>query len=293
MSYADGSDPAAASNAAGAAEFALVFVHTDETEGDDRPNLELPGKQDQLIEAVASANKRTIVVLDTGGPVLMPWADHVAGIIEAWYPGQEDGNAIAAILYGDVNPSAKLPLTFPRTASAIPTASKEQWPGVGGRSIYSEALNVGYRWYDATSTQPLFPFGFGLSYTTFRLNHLVVEPAKLELNSGAVTRKVLVKLDVTNTGKRKGAEVVQVYVGQPSANGEPPHQLRAFAKVQLEPGQTRPVSLSLDERSFSTFDTSQHHWISPDGTYEILVGTSSRDLSLHGSVIIEHAGSSQ
>ncbi|MFZ0745346.1 MAG: glycoside hydrolase family 3 C-terminal domain-containing protein [Terracidiphilus sp.] len=293
VSYADGSDLSAASKAAEAAQIALVFVHTDETEGRDRPNLELPGNQDHLIEAVAAANKHTIVVLDTGGPVLMPWADQVAGIIEAWYPGQEDGNAIAAILYGDVNPSAKLPLTFPRTAAEIPTASKEQWPGIGGRSIYSEALNVGYRWYDATNTQPLFPFGFGLSYTTFRLSHLAVEPAKLELSSNGAPRKVLVKVDVTNTGKRKGAEVVQVYVGQPPANGEPPHELRAFAKVQLDPGETRPVSLELNDRSFSIFDPSQHHWISPPGTYEILVGTSSRDLPLHRSVTVEHVGTSR
>ena len=293
VSYADGSDLAVAGKMAGAAQVAIVFVHTNETEGEDRPNLELPENQDQLIAAVAAANKRTIVVLDTGGPVLMPWVADVDSIIEAWYPGQEDGNAIAAILYGDVDPSAKLPLTFPRSATEIPTAHKEQWPGVGGRSLYSERLNVGYRWYDATNTQPLFPFGFGLSYTTFQLSHVVVEPATLEWKSGAAPGKVLVKLDVTNTGKRIGAEVVQAYVGQPTANGEPPHELRAFAKVQLQPGETKSVSLVLDERSFSIFDPSQHQWISPNGTYEILVGTSSRDLPLHSRVIIGHAGQSR
>jgi beta-glucosidase len=286
VSYADGSDLAAASKMAGDAQIAIVFVHTDETEGDDRPNLELPGNQDQLITAVAGANQRTIVVLDTGGPVLMPWVNEVSGVIEAWYPGQEDGNAIAAILYGDVNPAAKLPLSFPRAANEIPTSQKEQWPGVGGHSLYSEHLNVGYRWYDATNTQPLFPFGFGLSYTTFRLSHLAVEPAKLELKSGEVTGKVLVRVEVTNTGNRKGAEVVQAYVGQPAANNEPPHQLRAFAKVQLEPGETKPVSLTLDERSFSGFDPSQHRWVSPQGTYEIFIGTSSRDLPLHSRITI-------
>ena len=293
VSYADGSDLAVAGKMAGAAQVAIVFVHTNETEGEDRPNLELPENQDQLIAAVAAANKRTIVVLDTGGPVLMPWVADVDSIIEAWYPGQEDGNAIAAILYGDVDPSAKLPLTFPRSATEIPTAHKEQWPGVGGRSLYSERLNVGYRWYDTTNTQPLFPFGFGLSYTTFQLSHVVVEPATLEWKSGAAPGKVLVKLDVTNTGKRIGAEVVQAYVGQPTANGEPPHELRAFAKVQLQPGETKSVSLVLDERSFSIFDPSQHQWISPNGTYEILVGTSSRDLPLHSRVIIGHAGQSR
>jgi beta-glucosidase len=287
VSYADGSSLTTAAKTAADAQIAIVFVHTNETEGEDRPNLDLPGEQDQLIEAVARANKQTIVVLDTGGPVLMPWADQVAGIIEAWYPGQEDGNAIAAILFGDVNPSAKLPLTFPRTAAEIPTASKEQWPGVGGRSIYSEGLRVGYRWYDATNTEPLFPFGFGLSYTTFRVSHLTVAPAQLDMSGGKTDRKVLVKADVTNTGKRKGAEVVQVYVGQPAANGEPPHQLRAFAKVTLEPGETKPVRLELDQRSFSIFDTARHHWVVPNGIYQIFVGTSSRDLPLHSSITVE------
>ncbi len=284
--YADGSDLNAAAKTARAAEVAIVFVHTDETEGDDRPNLKLPGAQDQLIAAVAAVNKKTIVVLDTGGPVLMPWIDAVAGVIEAWYPGQEDGNAIAAVLYGDVNPSAKLPLSFPRSAAEIPTAQLEQWPGVNGLSTYSEKLNVGYRWYDATNTQPLFPFGFGLSYTTFKLSNLVVAPAKLDTQSGLARGRVRVKLNVTNTGSREGAEVVQVYVGQPAKNGEPPHQLRVFAKVQLKAGETKPVSLLLDDRAFSIFDASLHHWITPDGSYEVFAGTSSRDLTLHARIAI-------
>jgi beta-glucosidase len=286
VSYADGSDLSKAAATARSADVAIVFVHTDETEGKDRPDLKLPGNQDQLIAAVAAAGKKTIVVLDTGGPVLMPWIDSVAGVTEAWYPGQEDGNAIAAVLYGDVNPSAKLPLTFPRTASAIPTSQQGQWPGINGLSTYSEKLDVGYRWYDATHTQPLFPFGFGLSYTTFRVSHLLVSPTTLSSASDLARKNISVTVDVTNTGKREGAEVVQVYVEQPSANGEPPHQLRAFAKVELKPGETKPVSLTLDRRSFSVYDASAHRWISPDGTYGILAGTSSRDLPLHASITI-------
>jgi beta-glucosidase len=264
---------------------AIVFVHTDETEGNDRPNLKLPGDQDKLVEEVARANPRTIVVLDTGGPVLMPWADQVAGIVEAWYPGQEDGNAIAAVLFGDVNPSAKLPLTFPRTATEIPTAEKEQWPGVGGRSLYTEKLNVGNRWYEKTNTQPLFPFGFGLSYTTFRVSHLVVEPTTLSKDDPSHF-KIQVTLDVTNTGKRQGAEVVQIYVGHPEANGEPPHQLRAFSKVRLEPEETKSVSVALGCNSFATFESSEHQWKIREGNYEILAGTSSRDLPLKGNVSV-------
>jgi beta-glucosidase len=284
ITCSSGSDLAAASRAATEARVAVVFVLTDETEGSDRPDLKLPSNQDQLIAAVAAANPRTIVVLDTGGPVLMPWIDKVAGVIEAWYPGQEDGNAIASILYGDVNPAAKLPLTFPRTASAIPTSSEQQWPGVDGRSVYSEKLNVGYRWYDTTNTEPLFPFGFGLSYTTFRLDTLSVTPKTL--HSGSSWKDVTVKVSVTNTGKRAGAEVVQVYVQQPAANGEPPHQLHAFGKVNLAPGETKPLTLSLDERSFSLYDVASRNWKTPVGKYTVLVGTSSRDLPLESTITI-------
>jgi beta-glucosidase len=293
VTYADGSDLNQAAKTAGAADAAVVFVHTDETEDRDRPNLELPGNQDQLISTVAAANKRTIVVLDTGGPVLMPWIGRITGLIEAWYPGQEDGNAIAAILYGDVDPSGRLPLTFPRSATDIATASEEQWPGVNGQSKYSEKLNVGYRWYDATNTEPLFPFGFGLSYTTFRVSGLAVarsdSSSSGSAGSGPASKGVSVKLKVANTGKRDGAEVVQVYVGQPSGNGEPPHQLRAFAKVQLKAGEVKTVSLVLDERSFSIYDSAGQRWISPDGTYEILVGTSSRDLPLREHIRIKNS----
>jgi beta-glucosidase len=284
VSYADGSDLNAAAAAARKAQVAIVFVNTDETEGDDRPNLELPHNQDQLVAAVAEANPNTIVVLDTGGPVLMPWVEKVRGVVEAWYPGQEDGNAIAAVLFGDVNPAGKLPLTFPRSAEKIPTASREQWPGVNGDSTYSEKLEVGYRWYDANHEQPLFPFGYGLSYTAFKLSHLSVTPRRL---GGNFSRTVQAAVDVTNTGKRAGAEVVQIYVEQPAQNQEPPHQLRAFAKVMLQPGQTRRVSLALDSRSFSIFDTTKNAWTTPVGTYRILAGTSSRDLPLAAVMTVE------
>jgi beta-glucosidase len=284
VAYEDGSDLAKAASAARAAKVAIVFASARTSEGSDRANLELPDNQDQLISAVAAANPNTIVVLNTGGPVLMPWIDQVRGLLEAWYPGQEDGNAIAAILYGDVNPAAKLPLTFPRAADSIPTASPQQWPGVQGLSTYSEKLNVGYRWYDATGTSPLFPFGYGLSYTTFAVSQLTVTPDRLsgpELSSG---KSIQIGVDVTNTGKVDGAEVVQVYVGQPAGNGEPPRQLRAFAKASLKPGETRRVTLELSGRSFSIYDETAHQWRSPEGAYRIMVGTSSRNLPLNGAI---------
>jgi beta-glucosidase len=238
-----------------------------------------------MIATIAAANPRTIVVLDTGGPVLMPWIDKVGGVIEAWYPGQEDGNAIAAILYGDVNPSGRLPLTFPRSAAATPTSSQQRWPGIDGRSEYSEKLEVGYRWYDATHTDPLFPFGFGLSYTTFHLSGLCVTPSSV--NGESSWRNVTLKVSVTNTGKRAGAEVVEVYVQQPAANGEPPHQLRAFGKLDLQAGETKPITLSLDQRSFSIYDDGARQWKTPAGKYRILVGSSSRDLPLHSEFTID------
>ncbi len=282
ISYTDGSDLAKVAEVAKAAKVALVFVTTDDSEGRDRPNLELPSHQDELVEMVAAANPNTIVVLNTGGPVLMPWADKVAGVIEAWYPGQEDGTAIAAILYGDVNPSGKLPLTFPRAADEIPTSTAAQWPGVNGNSTYSENLNVGYRWYDAHHMQPLFPFGYGLSYTTFKMSDLRVTPAKI---TGADSKtNVQVDLRVKNTGKREGAEVVQLYVEQPGKNGEPPRQLRAFTKVDLQAGESKSIRLNLNTRSFSVYDPDLRAWKMLTGKYEILVGTSSRDLPLERDV---------
>ncbi len=282
VTYSDGSDLAGAAGVAKAASVAIVFASTVEGEGHDRPNLELPGNQDELVKTVAAANPKTIVVLNTGGPVLMPWVDQVRGVIEAWYPGQEDGNAIAAILFGDVNPAGKLPLTFPLTADKIPTSTPQQWPGVNGKSIYSEKLNVGYRWYDATRNRPLFPFGYGLSYTTFRLSHLVITPISLRNGHGTIHGTV----EVTNTGSRAGAEVVEAYVSQPSANGEPPRQLCAFARVFLKPGETRQVRLTISPRSLSFYDTSAHRWTLAAGTYRVLVGTSSRSLPLHRDVTI-------
>ncbi len=293
VSYADGSSLAQATSVARAAGIAIVFASAPESEGADRSNLELPDNQDQLISAVAAANPKTIVVLNTGGPVLMPWINHVRAVVEAWYPGQEDGNAIAAILFGEVNPAGKLTLTFPRTETGVPTASRSQWPGINGVSTYSEKLDVGYRWYDATGTRPLFPFGFGLSYTTFRLSHLSVLPGKLAASSGGMMPRVVATVDVTNTGHRGGAEVVQAYVHQPSKNGEPPHQLCGFAKTFLKPGETRRVKMLLNPWSFSIYDTALRKWISPAGAYQILVGTSSRDLPLHAEVTIVASGDSE
>jgi beta-glucosidase len=274
VSYADGSDPAAAASLAQASDAAIVMVGDSEAEGRDRPSLALSGNQDQLVDAVAAANPRTVVVLKSGGPVLMPWVDRVPAILESWYPGQEDGNAVAALLFGDVNPAGKLPITFPKQESDQPANTPAQYPGVNGVATYSEGVFVGYRHYDESGIAPLFPFGFGLSYTTFRLGHLSV-------HGGTVA------LDVRNTGRRAGSEVVQVYVGHPASTPvpEPPHQLGAFAKVTLAPGQTKHLVLHLDARAFAYWDTGTGGWVVSPGRYQIAVGTSSRDLPLTGQAI--------
>ena len=288
--YADGSSTADAVAAATASDVAVVFAGQEDSEGVDRANLQdsdticsiagcetLPIDQDKLIASVAAANPNTIVVLNTGGPVLMPWVDQVKAILEAWYPGQEDGNAVAAILFGDVTPSAKLPETIPRAQGDLPTQTAQQYPGVNGHAVYSEGLDVGYRWYDAKSITPLYPFGFGLSYTTFGYSGL-----GLQTNTGADT--VSVTFTVKNTGGRFGAEVAQVYVADPSSAGEPPKQLKGFRKIPLTPVQSGTVSLSLDPRAFATWDTGKHAWVVPGGQYRILVGSSSRDIRLQGTV---------
>jgi beta-glucosidase len=272
---ANGIDPAAAAEAARKATVAVVFAYDQELEGEDRPNLQLPNGQDQLIEQVAQTNPHTIVVLDTGGPVLMPWLDQVAGVLEAWYPGQRDGDAIAAILFGDAEPSGRLPQTFPSSDTDVPASTVSQWPGsgLGQDAAFSEGIDVGYRWYDAKKVTPLFPFGFGLSYTSFAYSHLRIARTR---------RQVAVSFTVTNTGARVGSDVPQVYVDDPRAAGEPPKQLQGFEKVFLRPRWSKRLKVTLSARSFSYWDSNARRWRMAPGLYRILVGASSRDIRLRG-----------
>src|SRR3954470_17390506 len=263
VTFSDGNSQADAVAAATAADIAVVFVGDGESEGVDRPDLTLAnakfctlagcapygtGNQDDLIKAVAAANPNTVVVLTTGGPMLMPWLGQVKGVLQAWFPGQEEGNAIAALLFGDVNPSGKLPQTFPKSQADLPTKTQSQYPGVNDkngipRAAYSEGLKVGYRWYDSQGIAPLFPFGFGLSYTTFSLGGLHVKAAGGTAANATFT--------IRNTGSRAGAEVAQLYVGMPNETGEPPKQLKGYNKVALSPGQSKTVTLGLGRRAFS------------------------------------------
>jgi beta-glucosidase len=263
--------------AAQKASVAVVFVGDETSEGVDRPNLELPGFQDQLISAVDAANPNTVVVLNTGDPVLMPWLSRVKGVVEAWYPGEEDGNAISAVLFGQVNPSGKLPITFPSSETDVPANTPQQYPGVSGVATYSEGLNVGYRYDDATGQTPLFPFGFGLSYTTFAFSNLRVHAGK--------DGHVEITAQVTDTGSRAGTEVAQLYVGDPASIREPPRQLRGFQQVTLRPGETETVRFTLTGSAVAYWDTARSAWAVAPGTYQVYVGDSSAlaNLPLRGS----------
>ncbi len=262
--------------AARAANLAVVVVGRFEAEGSDLPDLSLPAEQNQLVADVAAANPNTVVVVNSGSAVTMPWAGSVRGIIESWYPGQEYGNALASILFGDVNPSGKLPVTFPASLADVPAHTAAQWPGQNGTVQYSEGIDVGYRWYDRHNIAPLFPFGYGLSYTTFRYANLTVGPP--------AANGVTVAFDVTNTGTRAGSEIPQVYVGQPSSTGEPAKNLRGFSKVTLNPGQTQWVTTTLDARSFQAWTGG--YWTRTAGAYQIQIGASSRDIRLTGSLTL-------
>jgi beta-glucosidase len=278
-SYA-GTTPSAAAATARAAQVAIVFAGNFESEGSDLPNITLQGNQNAVISAVARANPHTIVVLNTGGPVTMPWLSQVAGVLEAWYPGQQDGAAIASVLFGDSNPSGHLPETFPASLSQIPTASKAQFPGVNGKVAYSEGLKVGYRYYDTTGVMPLFPFGYGLSYTSFAYSnlHLSTHAVANDVSGpggGQSSTIVTATATVTNTGTRAGSDVAQLYLGDPASVGEPARQLEGYQRVTLQSGQSATVRFPLTGHALSYFDTSANGWVVPDGDFTVYVGDSS------------------
>jgi beta-glucosidase len=280
--YADGSDIAKAADMAKSADVAIVMVGDHATEGKDHL-LTLEGNQDALIAAVAVANPHTVVVLKTGSAILMPWLDQVPALLEAWYPGEEDGNAVAAVLFGDIDPSGKLPITFPKRLEDAPAHTPEQWPGVELQAHYSEGVFVGYRYYDAHKIEPMFPFGFGLSYTTFSYDHLTISPNHTDFG-GAAGPTVTISCDVTNSGSVAGAEVAELYLGLPSraAVPEPPQQLKGFQKVALDPGQTAHVQFTVNARAVSYWDIATHAWSILPGTIHVFVGSSSRDIRLRG-----------
>ncbi|MFL7792020.1 MAG: glycoside hydrolase family 3 C-terminal domain-containing protein, partial [Anaerolineae bacterium] len=258
-------------------DVAIVFAGlTDEweSEGFDRPNMELPGDQAKLIEQVAAANPNTIVVLNVGSPLRMNWLDKVTAVVQAWYLGQETGNAIAAVLFGDENPSGKLPTTFPERLRDNPAYLN--YPGENGQVLYGEGLFIGYRYYEKKNIPPLFPFGYGLSYTTFAYRNL-----KLSKPKYAAGDTIQFSVDVENTGTRAGKETVQVYVRDVQSRlMRPEKELKAFAKVALEPNETKTVTFTLNEEALSYYDPKLKRWVAEAGEFQILIGSSSRDIHL-------------
>jgi beta-glucosidase len=294
----DGTDPDRAARTAAAADVAIVVAATREGEGADRPCLSLApacnpppaidldgpgpfyGDQDRVIDRVAAAQDDTVVVLQSGTPVLMPWLDRVRAVLEAWYPGQEGGRAIAAVLFGDVNPSGRLPVTFPENAADTPFfGHPERYPGIGNDAVYSEGVFVGYRHYDEHAIEPLFAFGHGLSYTSFDYSGLRIQ----RRGDGRVD----VSVRVRNSGERDGREVPQLYLGMPDPKPgveQPPRWLRGFRRISLDEDESRRVRFRLNRRDFSYWDAHQDRFAIAPGCYRVMVGGSSRDIRVQGVV---------
>ena len=264
-------------DAAKAADVAIVCVGLDaewESEGYDRQTMDLPrdGNQDRLIEAVLEANPNTVVVNQSGTPVTMPWADDVPAILQGWYQGQEAGNALADVLLGRATPSGKLPVTFPKRIEDNP--AYHNWPGENAKVVYGEGLYIGYRHYEASKIAPLFPFGHGLSYTNFEYGKV-----KLSTTSLSDTGNITASLTVKNTGSVAGSEIVQGYVRDVKSRfPRPEKELKAFKKVELDPGEKKTVRLEFDKHAVGYYDTSLEAWIAEEGDFDILIGSSSSDI---------------
>jgi beta-glucosidase len=295
VSYDPGTDPAAAAAAAKGADVAVVFAYVWESEGMDLPNLSLTGNQDAVIAAVAAANPKTVVVLETGSPVTMPWVEAPAAILEAWYAGSDGANAVGKVLFGSVNPSGKLPNTFPLSEADLPhptivkpPPASEHFSGPVSpaqraeglppfQATYDEGVKVGYKWYDAEKKPVLFPFGFGLSYTTYEYSGLTVTPGQ----------KIEVTFTLANTGGRNGAEIAEVYAALPPNAEEPPKRLVGFTKVKLDTGDKRTVTIEVDPKYLSIWDVKKHAWTLVPGDYTFMVGGSSADLPLSKVVTLQ------
>jgi beta-glucosidase len=289
VQYADGSSASAAASLAASSQVAIVFVSQWESEGMDLPGLNLndltdatPIDQDSLVSTVAGANPHTIVVIESGGPILMPWLSQVNAVLEFWFPGQSGGAAIADLLFRKTNPSGKLPITFPASVSQLPRSAIPAPPNNSTPFDvnYSEGFNVGYKWYDSQGLTPLFPFGFGLSYTTFSFTN----PALVNNLSSTSNPNIQVTFTVTNTGAVSGAEVAQVYLGLPAGLGEPPHRLVGWQKVTLAPNGSQNLTIEIDENDsshpLSYWNETSSAWTVAPGQYTVYLGDSSSAAAL-------------
>jgi beta-glucosidase len=273
--YNDGSDVAAALALAKTADAVLVFIATTSSEGGDRSDLSFGAEDDLATQVAQAAAGKTAVVAVTPGAVLTPWAKDAAAVLIPFMPGQAYGDAVMDVIFGDVNPSGRLPLTFPNVENEV-NFTQSQWPGVNGRATYTEKLLVGYRYYDEHQITPAFPFGHGLSYTTFSY-------ANLKIASGSSPS---VSVEVTNTGKVSGSDIPQLYLGFPTGSDEPPQQLKGFKKVTLAPGAKQTVTFTLTDRDLSVWDTGSHAFKKVTGTFDVAVGASSRSISQKGTLVV-------
>src|ERR1039457_2266345 len=251
-------------------------------EGADRKDMKLPYGQDELIQKIVAANPKTIVVLEGTMVEMDAWLGQVPAVLQAWYPGMEGGNALARVLFGDVNPSGKLPATFPKKLADSPAHALGNYPGTNGTVAYAEGLLVGYRWFDTKNIEPQFPFGFGLSYTTFKYSGLKLIPAN------GTNEIATAQFEIENTGKVAGAEVAQLYVHQKNpALPRPEKELKGFKKVFLQPGETQTVSIPLEKNAFAFYDPAQKSWVAEKDNFEIAIGSSSRDIRLQGNLTLQ------
>jgi beta-glucosidase len=293
VQFDSGADAAKAAALAKNSDVAIVFAYQWESEDMDLPSLALPEHQDDLIAKIAAANPHTVVVVESGGPVTMPWVGQVSAILEAWFAGSRGSDAVANVLFGDVNPSGKLPLTFPRSEADLPHPTvvrppaesvpnfmrPDVWKQIAAglppfQIKYDEGVKVGYKWYDAENKPVLFPFGFGLSYTTFSYSNLRVTPGK----------QPRVAFTVTNTGNRAGAEVAELYASLPASAAEPLKRLVGWNKVQLNAGESKEVTIDVDPKYLSIYNVDQHGWQLIPGEYSFMAGGSSQSLPLRQSV---------
>jgi beta-glucosidase len=273
VTYCDGSNTTTCNTLAGQVDAVICCMATTSSEGSDRANLQLPSDETSLCQSVGRANAKTIAVTINPGAILTtPWDDSVAAILSMGMPGQEEGNALADVVFGAVNPSGRLPVTFPNKDNEV-AFTTEQYPGVNNQANYTEKLNIGYRWYAANNVVPRYAFGYGLSYTTFAYSNLAV--------SGRT-----VTFTVTNSGSIRGADVPQLYIGYPTSSGEPPLQLRAFSKIGLNSGQAQNVSFTLTDRDLSIWNETSHAWALQHGTLNVFVGASSQDIRLKGTLTV-------
>ena len=262
--------------AAQAATDAIIYVNLPEGEETDLTTLDLSSTDETMIQDVAAVNAHTIVVINSGGPVVMPWLNNVAGVFENWYGGQETGAAMAALIFGTADPSGKLPVTFPSSLSQVPAQTTAQWPGTSTGVTFSEGVNIGYRWYQSQNITPAFSFGYGLSYTKFSFSNLNVGAFNSDGNA-------TVTATMTNTGSVAGADVAQMYVGDPAASQDPPEQLKGFQRATLNPGQSTTVTFPLNIHDLASWSSAANGWEAQAGTYSIKVGDASNNLSLTGS----------